>query len=470
MNRIAFGNTGALSLIALMLGACTVGPNHHRPAVTAPGAFRGQVASNDTSSATSFGDRSWETVFADAALRELITDGLTHNFDRRIAAVRILQAEAQYGINRADQFPTLNGQASAQKTHGPTSGGETRTVGVIQLGGTASWEPDFWGKYRRATEAARAQIAASEWGHRAITTTLVAQIANGYFQLLALDTQLEISERTLASRDESLRLTQVREQGGATSLVDVRQAEQLVFTARAQIADLKRRIEQQENALSFLLGRNPGAIPRGASLVDQPHPAELPEGLPSALLERRADLHQAEQTLVAANAQIGVAKAASFPQLNLTGSGGVASTALSSLFSSGAWAVAGSVIQPIFNSGRNRSRVELAQARREEADLAYRQRVQQAFREASDAITGYARLREFRGIQEDLLKAAADARRLADVRYRGGVTSYLEVLDSDSRLFSAELGVAQARLAELTAYVDLYRSLGGGWQAPASAP
>jgi multidrug efflux system outer membrane protein len=229
--------------------------------------------------------------------------------------------------------------------------------------------------------------------------------------------------------------------------------------------DLQRLIEQQENALSVLLGKNPGAVERGRALTDQSHAPEVPEGLPSALLERRPDIQQAEQFIVAANARIGVAKASYFPQIVLTGSGGVASTALSSLFTAGTWAAGASAVQPIFNAGRTRSQVALAEARRQEAEIGYRQTIQRAFREVSDAIVGYRRLREFRETQEGLLRAAQDARRLADLRYQGGATSYLEVLDSDTRLFAAELGLVQAQLSELSEFVEIYRSLGGGWQS-----
>ena len=252
--------------------------------------------------------------------------------------------------------------------------------------------------------------------------------------------------------------------GAPRRMLDVRQAEQLVFGARGVIVDLRRRIEQQENAISVLIGKGPGPIERGADLISQAHAPEVPAGLPSALLERRPDIQQAEQLLVSSNAQIGVAKAAYFPQVSLTAAGGVASSSLASLFTTGAWAFGASIVQPIVNSGRNRSKVALAEERRQEAELVYQQKVQQAFREVSDALVGYRDGREFRQTQEALLASAEDAHRLADVRYRGGVTSYLEVLDTDSRLYIAELGLAQARLAELNSFVELYRSLGGGFQ------
>jgi outer membrane protein, multidrug efflux system len=460
------GGRSVAALLAVFTAACTVGPNYKRPPVITPEVFRSQTPASGVAREVSLADERWSTVFDDEVLRRLIATALAENFDLQIAASRILQAEAQLGISKADELPTINGQASGQGGYGSiVNGQKLPLVGIAQLGGSLSWELDFWGKYRRATEAARAQIAASEWGRRAIVTSLVSEVASAYFVLRSLDSQLDISHRTLTSREESLRLTQVRERGGATSLVDVRQAEQLVFTARGQIVDLQRLIEQHENALSELLGKNPGAVERGRALTEQSHAPDVPEGLPSALLERRPDIQQAEQFIVAANARIGVAKASYFPQIALTGSGGLASTALSSLFTAGTWTAGASAVEPIFNAGRTRSQVALADARRQEAEIAYRQTIQRAFREVSDAIIGYRRGREFRETQEDLLRAAQDARRLADLRYQGGATSYLEVLDSDTRLFAAELGLVQAQLSELSEFVEIYRSLGGGWQS-----
>jgi len=451
---------------ALFTTACTVGPNYNRPPVTAPDVYRGSTTAPADAAAASFADEQWAHVFQDPPLQDLIGTALTHNYDLRVAASRILQAEAIFGLARADQFPTVNGQAQAGAQHGTVIAGQTLpTVSSFQLNAGLSWELDFWGKFRRATEAARAEILASEWGRRAIVTSLVARTASGYYTLRALDLELEIAQRTLGTRQESLRLTQVREQGGVTSLVDVRQAEQLVHDASAQIVDLQRRIEQQENFISVLLGRNPGAVARGLTLTDQPHAPDVPAGLPSALLDRRPDIQQAEQLIVAANAEIGVAKANYFPQIALTTAGGVASSSLASIFTNGTWAVAGGALQPIFNAGRTRSQVALAAARTEEAVLVYQQTIQQAFREVSDALVGYRRTREFRSIQELLVRSAEDARRLADLRYQGGASSYLEVLDSDTRLFSAELGLVQAQFSELAAFVEIYRALGGGWRS-----
>ena len=454
----------AILVLTLTTAGCLVGPEYKRPPVTAPDVFRG--ADSAAPSSASFADERRSDVFQDEPLRALLSTALEQNYDVRIAAARILEAEAAYGITRADQFPTISGQAQAQAQHGTVIAGQSLpTVSTFQLGGIASWEPDFWGRYRRATEAARAQIRASEWGQRAILTSLVARVATGYYTLRALDLQLEIANRTLESRQESLRLTQVRERGGVTSLVDVRQAEQLVHGATAEIVDLQRLVEQQENLISVLLGRNPGAIARGRALTDQPHAPDIPAGLPSGLLDRRPDIQEAEQLIVAANAQIGVAKAAYFPQISLTASGGVASSALAALFTNGTWTAAGGALQPIFTAGRTRSQVALARARTDEAVLVYQQAIQQAFREVSDALVGYRRSRELRAAQELLVRSAEDARRLAQLRYQGGATSYLEVLDSDTRLFSAELGLVQAQFSELAAFVEIYRALGGGWQS-----
>jgi multidrug efflux system outer membrane protein len=466
-------------VLAALTGACaTVGPDYQRPAVDVPSTFRDesgkaggagqQSAQSGASAQPSIANAEWSAVFTDERLRELITTALQQNYDVRIAAARILQAEAALGLTRANQFPTVDAQAvgQGQRTSVGTSDGEARLGGVAQLGASAAWEVDFWGRYRRGTEAARAELVATEWGRRAVMTRLVSQVAAAYYTLLALDRELEIATRTLATREESLRITQIREAGGATSLVDVRQAEQLVYGAQATIVDLRQAIEQQENFLSVLLGQNPGPIPRGRPLSEQVQVPEIPAGLPSELLERRADIQQAEQLLVAANADIGVARSSYFPRVALTGSGGFASSALSALFSgpAAAWTAAASVVQPVFNAGRIRSDVALAEARREEATLAYQATVQQAFREVSDALVAYRRTRELRATQEQLVRAAQDARRLADLRYQGGAASYLEVLDSDTRLFSAELALVRAELDELTAFVEIYRALGGGWQ------
>jgi outer membrane protein, multidrug efflux system len=458
-----------LSLGLLMGGvgvACTAGPNYQRPAVETPDHFRGPQAS---APGPALADRSWSDVFTDPALRALLTEAFRQNNDLRSAAARVLQAQAQAGVVRSTAWPSLNATLSAadQRSIAP---GRPRPVEFdsYQVGAALSWELSFWGKYTRASESARAQILASEWGQRAVATSLVSQCASAYFQLRALDRQLEIAQHTLTTRQESLRLTQVRETGGAGTLVDVRQAEQLVQGAQAQIVDLSRLIEQQENLLSVLIGHAPGPVVRGTPLTDQPRVTEIPTGLPSELLERRPDIQVAEQRLVAANAQIGFAQASYFPSVTLNATTGLAGPALDTLLSAPAlvWSATAGAVQPLFNAGRIASQVDLARAQREEALAAYRQTLLQAFREVSNALTGYQRGREYRAIQTDLVGAAREARRLADLRYQGGATSYLEVLDSDTRLFSAELGLVQAELAELSAFVEIYRALGGGFGNP----
>jgi outer membrane protein, multidrug efflux system len=457
-----------VALSMLSTAACTVGPDYKRPVVTVPEGYRGAAsAGGSVPSVASLGDQRWWEVFQDDQLRSLLATAVRQNFDVRIAAVRILQAQAQLGVVRADQFPTVQAGAGSARQRLPESVQSAAVeTSALQIGVATTWELDFWGKFRRATEAARADLLASEWGRRAVITSLVSQVAGAYFQLRALDLDLDIATRTAASRRESLRLTEVRATGGATSLLDVRQAEQLVFGAAGEIADLERQIEQQENFISTLLGTNPGSVPRGRSLTDQPHAPDVPVGLPSALLERRPDIAQAEQRLIAANADIGAAKAAYFPQISLTGAGGFQSAALSTLFTgpAGLWSVGGAIVQPVFTAGRTRSGVELARARREEATLVYQQTIQQSLRDVSDALVAYRKGREFREQLELLDRSADAARRLAELRYQGGATSYLEVLDSDTRLFAAELGLAQAQLSELLALVQIYRSLGGGWQ------
>ena len=441
-----------------------MGPDYKRPPVVTPDAYRGSGVTTSPAQAA-VAELTWADVFQDEQLKALLHAAVEQNYDVRIAASRVLQASAQYGITRADQFPDVNAEAQAQHERGLRLGNQALPAFTIyQVDAVVSWVPDFWGQYRRASEGARAGILASEWGRRAVLTSLVSQVASGYYALQALDVQLEIARRTLTSRQESLQLTEVRERGGATSLLDVRQAEQLVHFAHAQIVDLGRLIEQQENAISVLLGRNPGSIERGHSLIDRPRSPEIPAGLPSALIERRPDILQAEQQLAAATAQIGVAKAAYFPQIPLTGTGGTISSTLSSLFTTGLWSVTGSLVQPMFDGGRRKSGVALERARTEEAVLAYQKTVQQAFREVSDALVGYRGARQFRAEQERLVQSSADARRLTDIRYRGGASSYLDVLDSDTRLFTAELDLAQAQYNELAAFVEIYRALGGGWQ------
>jgi multidrug efflux system outer membrane protein len=457
--------------LALAASACTVGPNYKRPVAQLPEAYRAAAPTGALAAdQPSLGDQKWWEVFQDEQLQELIRTALRQNFDVRIAAARVAEARAQLGITRADQFPQVDGSALADRERVSASPvplpSQAFDRNVFQVAGSTRWEVDFWGKFRRATEAARATLAATEWGRRAVVTSLVAQVAEAYFALRAIDLNLDISRQTLASRQESLRLTQVRAAGGVASELDVRQAEQLVFGASAVIVDLERQAEQQENLISILQGNNPGAVPRGRTLTDQPLIPQVPTGLPSALLERRPDIVEAEQTLVAANANIGVVRANFFPEVSLTGSGGFQSAALSSLLTGPAafFTVGATLLQPVFTAGRTRSQVELAEARRDEVLLAYQQTILESLRDVSDALIAYRRNREFRDQQQLLTRSAGDALRLTTVRYQGGASNYLEVLDADTRLFAAQLVLAQAQLNELLAIVQIYRALGGGWE------
>jgi len=476
----------ALFVSMAVFTACTVGPNYKRPIVDVPGTYRGSISeetataalapSNEMQAAkvapaqgpsSSFGDEKWWEVFQDPQLQKLIRIALKNNYDVRIAATRVLQAQAQLGITRADQYPSLSGGGSITSQQNPQIGPiPAYEITQGQLTASAAYNLDFWGKYRRATQAARATLLANEWAQKEVTSTLVADLATAYFQLRELDLELEISKRTFASRSDSLHLTTTLEEHGIDSLLDVRQSEQLVYTAATEIPDFERQIALQENAISILLGNKPGDVPRGLRLTEQPHSPEIPAGLPSSLLERRPDVREAEENLIAANAQIGVARAAYFPQISLTGSAGYESPALTNLFTgpAGIWNLAASVTQPIFEGGRLKSNVRLAEAQHEQMLLTYEQTIQGAFRDVSNGLVAYRKNQEFRVQQEHLLESSRDAARLSEVRFKAGTTDYLEVLTNETNSFSAELGLAQAQANELIALVQIYQALGGGWQ------
>jgi len=459
----------SISLLALLLAGCTVGPDYRRPKTDVPGGYRGAppAPAPAAASSESLGDAKWWTVFQDEQLQALIRTALKQNYDLRIAAERVLAAQAQLRIARSDQYPSAGGGVVGTTERQPASPlSAPFRYDFLQLGGSGSWDIDFWGKYRRATEAARANLAQTEWGKRAVVSTLVANVASAYFQLRALDLELEITRHSLTSRQESLRLTTVLADEGAASMVDVRQAEQLVYVASATIPDLERQIEQEENFLRLLLAQNPGPITRGRSLTDQARPPVVPAGLPSQLLERRPDIHEAEQQLIAANAQIGVARAAYFPDISLTGTAGFASSALTELFTkpAGAWNFAASVAQPLFTGGKLQANVRLAEAQQRQTLLTYQQTIQSAFRDVSDALVAYQKTREVREQQELLAAAAQDSARLAHVRYDGGATAYLEVLTNETNYLTAELALSQVRLNEMLSLVQIYSALGGGWQ------
>ena len=463
----------AIAVAAALSSGCVVGPNYKRPDVAVPTSFRAPEPLPEEKAA-SLADLKWFDVFHDEQLQALIRTALAGSYDLRDAVTKVEQARANLGVARSNQLPQLNATGSMNVTR--ISRGSFTIPGSIPLQqninyGQAglnllSFELDIWGRLRRATEAARANLLNAEENRKAVVSTLVSDVASDYLQLRELDYQLEISERTLQNRQEFLKLTQARQAGGVATLLDLWQAEQLVDTAAASIPTLKQQIEQSENQISLLLGQNPESIKRGRSLLEQDLSPEVPPGLPSALLERRPDIRAAEQALVAANANIGVAKAAYFPQISLSGLVGGESSQLTSLFSAPnrTWNFVPQITQPIFAGGRIKSNVRLAKAQYDQAEVAYEKAIQTAFREVSDALIAHERTRESRLEQEKLVKALENRKRAAYVRYQGGVDTLLNALDADNDLFQAELTLAQTRYSELASVVQLYKALGGGWQ------
>ena len=459
---------------ASVLIGCAVGPNYSRPAAQTPQTFRSPAPQLAPETA-SLADLKWWEVFNDEKLQDLVRTALTENYDLRDAVTRVEAARANLGNTRSQQFPNLDASGNLTTTRLSRNGSlplpaafvpsQNRTFGQATLS-LLSFEVDIWGRLRRATEAARANLLSAEENRKAVITTLVSDVATSYFSMRELDYELEISKETLGTRQESLRLIQTRQGGGVATLLDRRQGEQLVDTAAETIPELQQRIEQTENQISLLLGKNPGEVSRGRSLTEQALPPEVPTGLPSALLERRPDIRVAEENLIAANAEIGVAKAAYFPQISLTGFLGGQSTQLSSLFSapSRVWNLVPQVSQPIFTAGRLRSNVRLAEALHEGALVEYEKAIQTGFTDVSNALIAHQRVRESRVQQELLVAALQDRTRLAYVRYRGGVDTLLNALDADRDQFQAELNLAQIRLNELLSVVQFYKALGGGWQ------
>jgi multidrug efflux system outer membrane protein len=420
----------------------------------------------------SLADLKWYQRFQYEALQALIQTALQQNYDVRIAVARILEAQAQLGVTRSFLFPQIDGNAIiardriSEERHLTPPPGQSEG-NTFFLGLSLFYEIDFWGRLRRETEAARATLLSTEWAHRAVLVTLVANVARAYFELRELDLALEIARRTFASREKSLRLTQVRKEEGVATQLDIRQAENLFYTVSARIPDLERRITQKENEIRLLLAQPPGDIRRGLPLTAQPFPPEIPTGLPAALLDRRPDIRQAEEVLVAANAQIGAAKALYFPRISLTGILGIESEDLKDFVTASArtWSIGADLLQPIFNAGRIRSINEAAAARHLQTLAGYEQVIQTAFREVSDALVGYRKTRAQRVQQALLVKVLADSAALANIRFIEGIDSYLQVLDAERQLFDAELELARVQTNELLNIVQLYRALGGGWHA-----
>ncbi len=462
-------------LLAVLLTGCAVGPDYHRPAVQIPQNFRGPEPL-PAPKPESLADLKWFEVFNDDKLQDLVRTALEQNYDLRAAVANVEAARANLGIVRSNQFPNVSATGAVELTRLSRDGSlplsatfvpsQNRNWGQAGLN-LLSYEIDIWGRLRRATEAARANLLSAEENRRAVITTLVSDVATGYFTLRQLDEELDISRQTLGTRRQSLDLIKSRQKGGIATDLDLRQGEQLVYTASETIPTLEQQIEQTENQISLLLGRNPEGVVRGRSLTQQEIPPEVPAGLPSALLERRPDIRAAEQDLIAANANIGAAKAAYFPQISLSGFIGGQSTQLVSLFNgpNSAWSFVPQASQPIFTAGRLKSSVRLAEARQQLALAQYEKTIQTAFTEVSNALIAHQKVRESRIEQQLLVNALTDRKRLAYVRYEGGVDTLLNALDADRDLFQAELTLSQIRLNELLSVVQLYKALGGGWQS-----
>lgn len=458
----------ALGFTAVIAAGCTVGPDYRRPEVSVPEAYRGEAAQSATTGASSFGDLAWVSVFPDPDLQALIRTALEQNYDLRVAVSRILQAQSQVTIVRSQQFPTVDGSIAAP--YASYTGSERPSPDSIfepQAGFNVAWELDFWGKYRRSSEAARAELLATEEARYAVMATLVAEVGRAYLSLRALDLTLEISKRTVTSRKQSLDLVQARLDGGVAGILDLRQAETLLYTATKTVPEVERQIEQTENLINNLLGQDPGPVKRGRPLDEQIAAPTLPPGLPTELLTRRPDIRQAEQQLVAANAQIGVARAMLYPDVTISGFAGAGSATISgaNFGPYGVFSALPAVTIPVFNAGRLRANVDYNEALAQEAALRYQQTLQQALREVSDALVDVRKRQEFRQQQELLVKALLDASDVAKLRYEGGVSSYLEVLDTERQLFEAEIQLVQAKRDESVGVVQLYKALGGGWQS-----
>lgn len=441
-----------------------------RPDVQTPPTFR---SADPVQDATSIGNLKWFEIFSDEKLQGLIRLAVERNYDLRQASARIDLERANLGLTRSNQFPQVVGGAESTTTRisangttpVPADGKRIFSLGSVLLN-LLSFEVDIWGRLRQQTKAAKAELQATVEDRNAAQTTIVSDVATGYFNLLELDSELEIARRTLEARQNSLEIIKIREQGGLATMLEVRQAEELVYQASQTIPDVERRIEQTENAICLLIGQNPGPIERGRSLQDQQELPSVPPGLTSDLLDRRPDIRAAEQRLIESNALIKSAKAAYFPTISLTGLLGFQSTQLSNLFSgrSNTWSFAPQIAQPIFTAGRLKSNVKFERARQELTIAQYEQTIQTAFREVSDALIDRRKVKEIRSQQEQLVQTLQDRSRLAHTRYEGGVDSLLNALDADRELFNAQLQLTQTRRDELLTLVQLYKALGGGWQ------
>jgi len=460
MNRLITLTTGLL-----LLAGCAIGPDYKRPENASPPAWL-----VDMQQAKDTANTVWWEQFNDPVLNDLITTALKENYDLRIATARVEEFYGRYGATRADLFPQVGYDGSAGRVQATTKGpipitpGTSSQYGAFQAEFSASWEIDLWGKIRRATEAAQADLMAAEDFRSGVILSLVSSVATAYVDLRSLDRQLEITKQTAKSREESVRLFTLRFEGGNISEMELSQVKSEYYVALAAIPDLEKRVRQQENFINLLLGRNPGPIERGKAFDAIALPA-VPAGLPSDLLARRPDIRQAEQALIAANARIGVAKAQYFPSISLTGFFGSASTDFSDLFTgpAKAWSYAGSLAGPIFTAGKIKGTVKAAQAVQQEALFGYEQAVRNGFREFEDSLIDQDRTRVQLDAQAKQVEALATYAKLSRLRYENGYTSYIEVLDAERSLFNGQLSYTQTQDSLLRALVNLYKSMGGGW-------
>jgi multidrug efflux system outer membrane protein len=466
----------ALTASALGAGCAAVGPNYKRPEMAPPAAYRGAPP---TAAAESLGDMPWWKVFDDEALQALIKEALANNLDLRVAVARVQEARALSGVAKSFLYPEVNlgaGYTGDQGSRNSQPPGATqasdRTFNNTSITASMSWEIDLFGRLRRQNEAAFNRYIATEEGRRAVIMNLVADVASSYFLLRQLDLQLEVARRTLVLNDQTVRYYDTRLQGGVSNRLELDQAVANRSITAAQIPDIERQIAIVEHAISVLVGRPPAAIPRGRTLEDQHAPPEIPVGVPASLLERRPDVVQAERLLVASNADIGAAKALFYPTISLTGAFGVVSGDLGELLKGDSiiWSVGGGLFQPLFNAGRNKRNYEANLARFQQSLAIYQSAALNAYREVADALVTIEKLASVRVEQEAGVVALRDASKLSRARYENGLSSYLEILIADQQLFELELQLALTRGSQMRAVAQLYRALGGGWQAGAPEP
>jgi len=469
MNRYMY--PGCALAVAGVLSGCLVGPHYKRPVTTAPAVYRdaAPAVAQQHGAVPSMGDLEWSAVFKEKQLRTLVAEALASNLDLKIAVQRVLEESAQAGVLRSQMLPSASGGGAYSAIGIPANSLGNGTASTFHGGGitaAAAWNLDFWGLYRRQTEAGRANLLATEWGRRAVVNAVVCNVASTYIHLRSLDTQLEIAHKILNAKREILRLVVLRESVGTATMTDVHQAQQSLREADAMLPALERQIRQEENSLSLLLGRNPGPIARGAETAMLADAEEIPPGLPSELLERRPDIQEAEAKMMAANARIGVAKAQFFPQVSITGVGGTATSQFDKLLSTSSryWFGAVGMSQPLFTGGRLKNNLRLAEETQNETEAAYRKTILSALRDVSDALIACRKAREIRRAQAGVAADGREMRRLAQLRYDNGRTGYIEVLTSEEALQSAEMALANDRQQEALSMVQLYSALGGGWK------